>query len=156
MTKPATDTRPAIAAAIIVAERKVLMVRRRVAEGQLSWQFPAGEVEPGETGEQAAVRETKEEVGLTVTATRRIAERVHPDTGRSMVYVACEVVEGNARVADQHELDAVEWCDRTTLREHVPHPLFQPVHDYLSAELEQPQSADDHRSPGEADRGATR
>ncbi|SHM26566.1 8-oxo-dGTP diphosphatase [Streptomyces yunnanensis] len=34
------------------------MVRRRVKEGQLSWQFSAGEIEPGESAEEAAVRET--------------------------------------------------------------------------------------------------
>ena len=62
MTQPAQE-RPAIAAAIAVKEGRVLMVRRRVAEGELSWQFPAGEVEPGETGEQAAVREAAEESG---------------------------------------------------------------------------------------------
>lgn len=47
MTQQATDERPGIAAAIVVHEGRVLMVRRRVSEGQLSWQFPAGEVEPG-------------------------------------------------------------------------------------------------------------
>jgi hypothetical protein len=48
-------SRPAIAAAIIVSNGHVLLVRRRLTEGSLSWQFPAGEVEPGETAEQAAV-----------------------------------------------------------------------------------------------------
>lgn len=56
-----------VAAAVVVHEGRVLLVRRRVAEGQLSWQFPAGKVERGETGEAAAVRETKEETGLHVT-----------------------------------------------------------------------------------------
>lgn len=39
------------------------MVRRRVSEGQLSWQFPAGEVEPGEEREAAAVREPRRRQG---------------------------------------------------------------------------------------------
>ncbi|QHC20236.1 NUDIX domain-containing protein [Streptomyces sp. GS7] len=42
---------------------RVLAVRRRIGEGKLSWQFPAGEVEPGESRENVAVRETKEETG---------------------------------------------------------------------------------------------
>jgi len=37
-----TDFRPTIAAAIIVMGGKLLLARRRVAEGQLLWQFPAG------------------------------------------------------------------------------------------------------------------
>lgn len=73
-----------IAAAIVVYEGRVLMVRRRVSEGQLSWQFPAGEVEPGEIIEDAAVRETQEETGLTVAAARRAMEAPqHEVQGRS-------------------------------------------------------------------------
>lgn len=58
MTQQKADERPGIAAAIVVHDSRVLMVRRRVSEGRLSWQFPAGEVEPGESRENAAVRET--------------------------------------------------------------------------------------------------
>jgi 8-oxo-dGTP diphosphatase len=130
MTQAKPDER-AIAAAIIVVEGRVLLVRRRVEEGQLSWQFPAGEVEPGETGEQAAVREAHEEVGLVVRPVKVLGERVHPATKRSMVYVGCEVVSGTAHVADEDELDRVEWCDRANLAEHVPIPLFEPVQEYI-------------------------
>lgn len=75
MTQQTTDERPGIAAAIVVHEGRVLMVRRRVSEGQLSWQFPASEVEPGEAREAAAVRETQEETGLTVEAIQLLGER---------------------------------------------------------------------------------
>ena len=135
MTEQADNARPAIAAAIIVEGGRVLLVRRRVSEGQLSWQFPAGEVEPDETGEQAAVRETMEEVGLTVTAAKMLGERVHPNTGRTMLYVACDVVSGTATVADEDELDAVEWCDRAKLVEHIPYPLFEPVQEHITASV---------------------
>jgi 8-oxo-dGTP diphosphatase len=131
---PAADRAP-IAAAIIVHERRVLMVRRRIAEGELSWQFPAGEVEPGETADDAAVRETREETSLTVRAAKQLGERVHPATGRTMVYVACDVVAGTARVADEDELAEVAWCDRATLAAHVPSPLFEPVQEYLDTTL---------------------
>src|SRR3954470_24513128 len=100
MSQPTPDERPAIAAAVIVNDGQVLLVRRRVKEGQLSWQFPSGEVEPGETGDQAAVRETQEETGLTVRATGSRGERVPPNTGRTMIYTACDVVDGTAYVAD--------------------------------------------------------
>lgn len=40
-----TETKPGISAAIIVQGGQVLMVRRRVKEGELMWQFPAGAIE---------------------------------------------------------------------------------------------------------------
>ncbi len=127
--------RPAIAAAIIVDEGRVLMVRRNVKEGSLSWQFPAGEVEPGETNEQAAAREAEEETGVTVRPTQLLGERVHPNTGRLMLYVACDLVSGTAHVGDEEELAEVAWCDRATLAEYVPYPLFEPVQEHLNGLL---------------------
>lgn len=134
MTEPALE-HPAIAAAIIVRDGKVLMVRRRVAEGELSWQFPAGEVELGETHEEAAVREAAEETGVTVRPVVRIGERVHPATHRSMSYIACEFISGTAHVADPDELADVLWCDRQALSKNVPYPLYGPVSDHLAARL---------------------
>jgi 8-oxo-dGTP diphosphatase len=135
MSEPTNAERPAIAAAVIVKDGQVLMVRRRVKEGQLSWQFPAGEVEPGESGDQAAVRETREETGLTVRAVADLGERVHPNTGRTMLYTACDVVDGTAHVGDEEEIAEVAWCNRATLTSYVPYPFFGPVQEHLDATL---------------------
>ncbi|MFE4017384.1 NUDIX hydrolase [Streptomyces sp. NPDC059101] len=135
MTQQTADERPGIAAAIIVHEGRVLMVRRRISEGKLSWQFPAGEVEPGETREDAAVRETKEETALTVSAVELLGERVHPATGRLMSYTACEVLSGTAHVADTEELAELAWVAHDQIPEYVPYGLFGPVQEYLDATL---------------------
>jgi 8-oxo-dGTP diphosphatase len=111
------------------------MVRRRVKEGELSWQFPAGEVEAGESPEDAAVREAQEETGLAVSATQRLGERVHPATGRTMVYVACDVIAGTPYVGDEEELAEVAWCNRATLASYVPYPFYGPVQEYLDTTL---------------------
>jgi 8-oxo-dGTP diphosphatase len=135
MTTETTTEKPGISAAIIVEDGKVLMVRRRVSEGELMWQFPAGGIEPGEGAEDAAVRETLEETGLTVKAVRLLGERIHPKTGRAMSYTACEVVDGEARVADDDELDAVAWVAHSEIADHVPYGLFEPVQEYLDEAL---------------------
>ncbi len=134
MTTNPTD-RPSIVAAIIVQDGRVLMVRRRVREGTLSWQFPAGESESGETAEDTAIRETREETALDVAADKMLGERIHPVTGRHMVYVACRVTDGTARVADEDELAEVAWCGLNELRANVPTGLFPAVDDYLTATL---------------------
>ncbi|MCX4849815.1 NUDIX hydrolase [Streptomyces sp. NBC_00893] len=130
-----TETKPGISAAIIVQGKNVLMVRRRVKEGELMWQFPAGAIEDGESAEEAAVRETKEEAGLTVKAIRLLGERVHPKTGRLMSYTACEPLSGEAHVADDDELDAVAWVAHGEISEYVPYGLFEPVQEYLDQVL---------------------
>ncbi|MER8067357.1 NUDIX hydrolase [Streptomyces sp. NPDC094034] len=135
MTQPNAEDRPGIAAAIVVSEGRVLMVRRRVSEGQLSWQFPAGEVESGEAREDAAVRETQEETGLEVAAVKLLGERVHPKTSRLMSYTACEVVGGIAHIADTEELAELAWVTRSEIPQYVPYGLFEPVQDYLDTAL---------------------
>ncbi|KJY40541.1 NUDIX hydrolase [Streptomyces sp. NRRL S-444] len=127
---------PAIAAAVVVHEGRVLIVRRRVSEGRLSWQFPAGAVEPGEAREEVAVRETLEETGLTVEALKLLGERVHPDTGRSMSYTACAVADGHARVVDTDELAELAWVAHADISEYIPYRLFEPVQEHLDVVLE--------------------
>ncbi len=130
-----TEQKPAVSTAIITHGGKVLMTRRRVSEGELSWQFPGGAIEVGETAEEAAVREAKEETGLTVTAVKVLGQRIHPKTGRDMSYVAAELAEGEAYIADADELDAVEWVTLDRIPELVPYGLFAPVQEHLDAVL---------------------
>lgn len=64
MVSVADESERPVAAAVVVDNGRLLLVRRRIAEGDLSWQFPAGKVEPGESREAAAVREAHEETGV--------------------------------------------------------------------------------------------
>ena len=64
-----------------------------------------------------------------------VGERVHPDTGRTMLYIACEIIGGTAFVADNDEVAEVAWCDRTTLGAYITYPLFGPVQAYLGDRL---------------------
>lgn len=135
MTETTTE-KPGISAAIIVNDGRVLMVRRRVSEGELMWQFPAGAIEPGEAAVDAAVRETSEETGLTVKAIRQIGYLAsHPKSGREMFYTACEPVSGEAHVADDEELDEIAWVALDEIPKYVPYGLYEPVQLYLNEAL---------------------
>ncbi|MGW7688875.1 NUDIX hydrolase [Streptomyces asiaticus] len=135
MTPQESDDQPAVAAAVLVRKGRVLLIRRRVSEGRLVWQFPAGVVEPGESPAEAAVREALEETGLTVTATQHLGERVHPGTGRRISYAACSVVSGEAHAASVREVAEVVWVPHSRLAEYVPEGFYGPVQDFLNKVL---------------------
>jgi len=61
------------AAALIVQNDAIAVIERHRA-GKHYFTFPGGGVEPGETPEQAAVREVLEELGLHIQVVRRVAE----------------------------------------------------------------------------------
>ena len=61
------------AAVILLQDNQIALIERHRA-GQHYFTFPGGHVEPGETPEQAAVRETREELGVEVNIQRLVAE----------------------------------------------------------------------------------
>lgn len=127
--------KPPVSVAIIVDRGRVLMARRRAAEGEISWVFPGGAIEAGEGPQEAAVREVVEETGLNVEAVKVLGDRVHPKSKVPMHYVAVRLVGGEATVADDEELDAVAWITHGEIAEYVPYGLFGPVQEYLDGVL---------------------
>ena len=55
---------------VILYHNKIVLIKRKNQPYQNCYAFPGGFVEIGETVEQAAVREAKEETGLDVTLTK--------------------------------------------------------------------------------------
>lgn len=65
-------TRPA-ARAIIITENQIALLERH-RQGEHYFVFPGGGIDPGETPEQAAIREAREETGLDVVLDRLVAQ----------------------------------------------------------------------------------
>lgn len=120
---------PAIVAAIVTSSLGVLVGRRN--DGKPPWTFIAGEVEPGESPEDAAVREVKEETGCLVRVGEIIGERDHPATGRHMIYMAAHPIHGtDVFVGDEAELAEVRWVGLAEADDLLP-GMYGPVRDYL-------------------------
>lgn len=71
-----------------------LIRQHRHAAGGEIWEIPAGKLDPGETPEQCAARELREEVGLVGTLTRLTTILTTPafTDERIHLYVATELV----------------------------------------------------------------
>jgi 8-oxo-dGTP diphosphatase len=124
-----------VATAIVTSELGVLVGRRN--DGKPPWTFIAGEVEPGESPSDAAVREVKEETGLRVELAEILGERVHPKTGRTMIYIAARPTHGTeVFVGDEDELAEVRWVTLAEADELMAaYGMFEPVHEYLAATI---------------------
>ncbi|PWR08598.1 NUDIX hydrolase [Micromonospora acroterricola] len=129
-----TPERSPVVASIVTSERGVLIGRRN--DGNPPWTFIAGEIEPGESSADAAVREVKEETGLLVRAAEReIGRRVHPNTGRTMVYLACYPTgKLDVFVGDEDELAEVKWASLDEVQQLLP-KMFDRVLEHLQREL---------------------
>jgi len=58
--------RPCVGMVIFNYKGQVWLGRRKHQDGPYQWQFPQGGIDPGETPEYAAIRETEEETGISV------------------------------------------------------------------------------------------
>jgi 8-oxo-dGTP diphosphatase len=122
-----------VVAAVVVSDRGVLVGRR--VDGTPPWTFIAGESELGEPPEVTAIREVKEETTLRITTGDVIGERVHPKTGRTIIYMAAWPAHGtDIYVGDEDELAEVRWVSLAEADELLP-DMYEPVRDYLSRAL---------------------
>jgi len=78
--------RPRVCAAII-RDNRILMVLHRNTEREY-WTLPGGAIEAGETPQEAAIREVKEETGLEARVSRFLFEQPYlNDTSTSQCYL---------------------------------------------------------------------
>lgn len=116
-----------IAIGVVQEGSKVLMVRRRVPEGNLVWQFPAGIIKPSMSNEDAIINEIKKETGVSAQIVEFIGKRIHPDTKVESFYYHCKYLHGKAENRDKEENSEVKWVEATEVESYVTSNLYSGI-----------------------------
>lgn len=103
-----------VAAAIIQNGNQIFATQRGYGDFKDGWEFPGGKIEPGETPEEALVREIKEELDTEIAIGKLVyvVEYDYPQFHLTMYCYFCRVISGDL-VLKEHE--AARWLTKDTL-----------------------------------------
>ncbi|MBI3865298.1 MAG: NUDIX domain-containing protein [Planctomycetia bacterium] len=131
----ATIVRVGVAVVVAHKDGRILLERRSDCGW---WGLPGGRIDPGESAEQAAIREVFEETGLNVRITRLIGLYSEPE-GRIVTYpdnvvqlvdvaIAAEIVSGRLTISPE-SLD-LQYFEPAKLPDELVPPARRLLDDY--------------------------
>ena len=119
---------------IIIRDGQVLLLRRRNVHGAGSWSTPGGHLEFGESPEECAIREAKEETGVDIADVRfrAVTNDVFEAEGKHYITLWMEggYAAGEAVVNAAYEMSEVGWF----AWDELPAPLFLPLQNLLDGQ----------------------
>ena len=120
-------------ALIINKDNQVLLVKRKGSHGEGTWSTPGGHLEFGESPEQCAIREAKEETNVDVSDVRfkAVTNDVFGTEGRHYITLWMEgKFSGGELVVQADEVADMGWFAWDAL----PKNLFLPLRNLLNGE----------------------
>ncbi len=123
---------PKVGVAIIITKNdRVLLMKRKGIHGRGTWSTPRGHLDFGETPEQCAAREAKEEVGLDVIDIhfRSVTNDIFDTTGKHYITIWMEgnSIPNEPVIAAEDEVAEIGWFAWDSL----PEPLFLSLENLL-------------------------
>ena len=115
-----------VVAALIWDKDKFMICQRPAHKSRgLLWEFVGGKVEPGETKEQALIRECQEELAITLSVDDVFMDVIHeyPDITVHLTLFNATIAEG---VPQKLEHNAIAWIKSSEI----------PLYDFCPADTE--------------------
>lgn len=104
-----------VVAAIIRRGNEIFATQRGYGEFKDWWEFPGGKIEPGESPQQALVREIREELDATIEV-GELLQTVEWDYPTFHLTLHCYWCELTCEALHLNEHEAASWLDREHLR----------------------------------------
>ena len=103
-----------VVAGVIKDGDRIFATQRGYGDQKGGWEFPGGKMEPGETPEQALVRELKEELAVEVCVGEKICtvEYDYPKFHLTMHCFWATIVSGEIKLLEHED---AKWLDRENL-----------------------------------------
>lgn len=124
-----------VSAAVIHKDGRIYTTRRAYGTFKGFWEFPGGKREEGESGEEAILREIKEELSIDIKVEKFLGtiEYDYPEFHLVMDNYLCSISNGeielsvhdDANRVDLNDINSVNWLPAdllviNLLREHFP------------------------------------
>jgi len=106
------------------AEPSVLLLKRAVEPGFGEWDLPAGYLDPGESFEMAARRETLEEAGVDVELVQLAGVYHSPPANAVTAVFRARAVDAQASVQTDAESSDHAWVARSEVATWLPRMAF--------------------------------
>lgn len=105
-------------------EPSILLLKRAVAPGLGAWDLPAGYLDPGESFETAARRETLEESGIEVDLVGLTGVYHSPPANAVTAVFRGRAVDSSSAVRVDFESSEHAWVTRSQVGEWIPRMAF--------------------------------